>query len=224
MFCQLCTIGNLKSDERDHEAVAQVKAAIRDDIIKRMKLNHLNLSSALVISTAVDPRFKNMTFLSSQLREEVKRIVSCLVEHVKTESTDVNPGNPTTSTIDGPGFGVPEPSKVQQGPPAKRLKTEESAWDMLLGPQEDNGDEEADELTAYWLERCAARDKDPPEWWSVNQKKYPHIASLASKYLCIPATSTTSERVFSTAGNIVSKRRSNLSAKHVDMLVFMNKN
>ena len=81
-----------------------------------------------------------------------------------------------------------------------------------------------DELAVYWLERCAARDNDPLQWWTVNQKKYPGIAALASKYLCIPATSTTSERVFSTAGNIVSKRRSNLSAKYVDMLVFMNKN
>lgn len=215
-------VGNLKYDEHDHETVVQVKAAIRDDIIKRMKLNDLDLSSALVVSTAVDPRFKTMTYMASQLRDESRRILSCFVQHMKSESTDIDPRNPTTSTVGG--SAISELSEVEHGTLAKKPKTEESAWDMLLGPEEDNGDDEADELALYWMERCAARDSDPLEWWSRNQKKYPALATLASKYLCIPATSTTSERVFSTAGHIVSKRRSNLSAEHVDMLVFMNKN
>jgi hypothetical protein len=135
-------IGNLKCDEQDPETVAQVKAAIRANIIKRMNLNDLDLSSALVISSAVDPRFKNMTFLSGQQRDETKRILSCLVQHMKCEMTDIDPGNPSSPTTDGSGSAVSELSEVAQGPPAKRPKTEESAWDMLLGPEEDNGDAE----------------------------------------------------------------------------------
>lgn len=48
--------------------------------------------------------------------------------------------------------------------------------------------------------------------------------SCALKYLCIPATSTESERMFSKAGLIISDRRSCLKAKTVDMLLFINKN
>lgn len=67
-------IGNLKYDEHDHETVLQIKAAIRDDIIKCMKLNDLDLSSALVISTAVDPQFKTMTYRykASQIRYQTR--------------------------------------------------------------------------------------------------------------------------------------------------------
>ena len=40
------------------------------------------------------------------------------------------------------------------------------------------------------------------EFWKQNQYIYPIMSRLARKNLCIPAASSTSERVFSTAGNI----------------------
>lgn len=59
---------------------------------------------------------------------------------MKSESTDIDPQNPTTSTIGG--SAVSELPEVEQGMLAKRPKYEESAWDMLLGPKEDNSDDE----------------------------------------------------------------------------------
>jgi hypothetical protein len=41
---------------------------------------------------------------------------------------------------------------------------------------------------------------------------------------CIPATSVTSERVFSAAGEILSKKRSRLTPDHLDMLIFLFNN
>ncbi len=40
----------------------------------------------------------------------------------------------------------------------------------------------------------------------------------------IPVTSVPSERVFSTAGDILSAQRACLKAKHVDMIIFLKKN
>ncbi|MBN3270805.1 ZBED1 protein, partial [Polyodon spathula] len=54
--------------------------------------------------------------------------------------------------------------------------------------------------------------------------KYPHLAQLAKKYLCVPGTSVSSERVFSTARNIVNKKRAALDPEQVDRLVFLANN
>ena len=50
------------------------------------------------------------------------------------------------------------------------------------------------------------------------------FSKFAKKYLCVPATSVASERVFSSAGDIVSAQRSCLRSDHVDKLLFLKKN
>ena len=51
------------------------------------------------------------------------------------------------------------------------------------------------------------RKEDPLEWWEKKNKSLLNqLYVLASKYLCIPATSVTSERLFSKVGELVSAR------------------
>ena len=65
---------------------------------------------------------------------------------------------------------------------------------------------------------------DPLAWWKNNAVRFPLLSVLAKKYLCVCATSTASERVFSTAGNVVTSTRNLLKPEKVDMLVFLAKN
>ena len=65
---------------------------------------------------------------------------------------------------------------------------------------------------------------DSLNWWFENKKRYPRLYILSLKYLCIPATSVASERVFSKGGEIVSAKRSCLKPKNVNQLIFLNKN
>ena len=65
---------------------------------------------------------------------------------------------------------------------------------------------------------------DVIEWWRQKEFVFPILSKLARKYLCVPASSVPSERIFSTTGNIVNKKRACLSSENVDMLVFLNKN
>jgi hypothetical protein len=49
-------------------------------------------------------------------------------------------------------------------------------------------------------------------WWHLQRKDMPHLADLALKVLHIPASSTSSERIFSAAGLTATSRRGRLNA------------
>ncbi|KAA0721455.1 hypothetical protein E1301_Tti020347 [Triplophysa tibetana] len=102
--------------------------------------------------------------------------------------------------------------------------------DSLLGSddeEEDRAGEAEDvhtqvrnEVVTHFEEKSLAKEENPLSWWKANNERYPMLARLAKSYLCIPATSTPSEPLFSAAGNIASKKRASLSQEHVDMLTF----
>ena len=72
--------------------------------------------------------------------------------------------------------------------------------------------------------RNKSDDFDLLGWWKDNENHYPYVAKTAKHYLCIPATSVTSERAFSTANNIVTKTRNCLDPKNVEILTFLKNN
>ncbi|KAL3066090.1 hypothetical protein OYC64_016103 [Pagothenia borchgrevinki] len=80
------------------------------------------------------------------------------------------------------------------------------------------------EVTSYMAANSTSLDSDPLAWWKTNEAKYPHVAMLAKRYLAVSGTSVPSERVFSTAGDIVSASRSALSASNVDKFIYLGKN
>ena len=61
-------------------------------------------------------------------------------------------------------------------------------------------------------------------WWSTHSKLYPNLATLAKQYLCIPASSMESERIWSLAGNILTKNGASLKAENLEMLIFVHHN
>lgn len=67
-------------------------------------------------------------------------------------------------------------------------------------------------------------DANPLKWWKDNEHQYPNVSRLSKHYLSVQATSVASERVFSTAGDIVTAQRAALSPENVDILIFLKKN
>ena len=80
------------------------------------------------------------------------------------------------------------------------------------------------EMRRYLQEKNIPRHDDPLVWWRQHAAHYRHLQQLAKKYLCIPATSVPAERLFSKAGELISKRRSCRKPKNVNMLLFLNNN
>ncbi len=80
------------------------------------------------------------------------------------------------------------------------------------------------EIQVYRSFPAVLSSVDPILWWWQKRDKMPMLASLAKRYLCVQASSTPSERVFSTAGDTVSVERARLLPERVDMLIFLKKN
>ncbi|CAM9651177.1 unnamed protein product, partial [Ascophyllum nodosum] len=59
----------------------------------------------------------------------------------------------------------------------------------------------------------------PLDWWRINAVRFPLLAALARRLLTTPASQAQSERVFSSAGQIVTQTRNRLSSEKVELLV-----
>ena len=154
-----------------------------------------------LLASALDPRFCNLKFLSDELKWEVKlellRLTTSVLE--STQSVEVQPS-------------------------CKKTKT---AFDILLaiGEEEEPSDNNCEaELNQYFAEKVATRETDLLQWWKLNEFRFKTLAKVARSILCVLATSTASERLFSTAGLTVTNLRSCLKPDNVDALVFLYKN
>jgi hypothetical protein len=92
--------------------------------------------------------------------------------------------------------------------------------DILLGET----DILYNEFEQYISEIQINQNLDPCMWWKEHETIYPTIAKVAKNILCIPASYASSERVFSTARNIVTSQRNRLNAENVSTLVFLKQN
>jgi hypothetical protein len=61
-------------------------------------------------------------------------------------------------------------------------------------------------------------------YWRCKTDLYPALSCLARKYLCIPASSVYSERLFSEYGNLYEKKRSRLTPEIAEKVLFLHHN
>ncbi|XP_030075314.1 zinc finger BED domain-containing protein 4 [Microcaecilia unicolor] len=78
------------------------------------------------------------------------------------------------------------------------------------------------QLAAYLKEPCVPRSTNIFGYWHCSQ--FPSLEPAASKYLSAPPTSTASERLFSSAGQLYAERRSTLPDENVEKLLFLSYN
>jgi hypothetical protein len=60
-------------------------------------------------------------------------------------------------------------------------------------------------------------------WWKVHAVRFPYLSRLARRYLAMPATSASVERLFSVSGQVVvTAKRARLDPSTVTLLVFLH--
>ncbi|XP_070409498.1 zinc finger BED domain-containing protein 4-like [Nothobranchius furzeri] len=63
--------------------------------------------------------------------------------------------------------------------------------------------------------------QDPVAWWWSKRDTLPNLSALSNTYLCVPASSTPSERVFSCAGHAISQERCRILPEKANMVIFL---
>ena len=211
-------------------ALAQV---IEADLVRRWQTLIEPMPAVLLMGVYLDPRFKTMTFIEDNvLRENLisraRRLLEEWLEDPQTLLSQEAPSSQTTPSVPAPRnrealerrrmlariFGeatlAASPAVVQSALADSEL---ERYHNKRLCPL-------FEEVTSNRNNR-PQQPTDPLAWWRSHQHKYPRLAKLAKRYLCVGATSVSSERAFSKAGWIVDKRRCSLSDSNVAALVFL---
>lgn len=174
--------------------------------------------NTVIIGSSLDPRFRKLKFLSSE--DSFKVQVKVQMKAVEMEQTQ-----PTNVLLHTSDCMTPVPPKVPVSLIDSLLDSDSSSEEEVKeGEAEELSGKIRQEVLTYFGEKPISKGENPLSWWKTNDAKYPFLARVAKSYLCIPSTSTPAERLFSAAGNIVSKKRASLSPEHVDMLTFLHCN
>ena len=174
-----------------------------------------------MISSMLDPRHKHLGFLTSTQKMAANAKLVELGEAVETGRVAIQQaGGDEEAALSDMDEG-----STNTGVAASQSQ-QVSAVTQLLGEnyttQCKSGIEA--ELQNFLREAPPPLDCTPTDWWKVNGIRFPRLAKLARRYLCITATLVPSERVFSAAALTVTRLRSHLTPEHVNMLIFLNKN
>ena len=80
------------------------------------------------------------------------------------------------------------------------------------------------ELDLFLIEDTIDSECCPLKWWKKHKDEFPRIAKVAKIFLGIPGSQSTSERIFSSAGGIVTEKRTCLASSNVGILGFLHDN
>lgn len=196
----------LVASEDDDALTTEIKAGILSKVLS--KYDNESIQHLMRTTTFLDPRYRGEH--DDKLQETQDR--------VKEEMTSLWQGSIHVRV---------EPEEQEDSArPAKRMSLGTLLGKAKYAPSAPLTTEEraAAEITRYLREDVLDGEEDPLMWWKINEQRLPVMAKLARKYLCVCATSTASERVFSTAGNIVTPSRALLKPDKVHMLIFLAQN
>lgn len=81
-----------------------------------------------------------------------------------------------------------------------------------------------EELNLYKAEQPADLDSNPLAWWKEQKSLYPLMSKLVQKVFSLVATHVRSQWVFSTSGNVITKKHNCLTSEHADQVIFLFEN
>lgn len=208
---------HLVPKENDVEQVAAFKMKVQMSLRKRMEVESNDLAAKpALISSMLDPRHKHLSFLTPTGRLAAKVKLHELVPKLDATSTTV-----TTKEEEHQALVTPD---INQGAMPNQMKSDrKNTMMLLLGDNyscPDATDSEA-QVDYYLRDIAPSLDTNPLDWWRVNAPRFPKLAILARRFLCVPGVSLP---LLSESGQTFATTRTRLEPEHVNMLIFLNRN
>lgn len=182
------------------ESGKKILLCVKGSVDKR--LSPYENRTPVVLATILDPRFKKKGFKTS---DEEKRAVQWLEKAYASHLSKERLAEETQQPIPSTSSGTPDDLLGFLDVPDVSTPLSNSLIDVR-----------------QYLEKPVIDRKECPiTYWRYNNNKLKELAML---YLCIPASSVPSERIFSKAGQILTERRNRLKEKRLNELLFIKQN
>ncbi|XP_062292961.1 E3 SUMO-protein ligase ZBED1-like [Scomber scombrus] len=204
----------MKDTLKEKDTDVKLTADIKRTILEQLDNRYDNDKTIQLMRTAslLDPRYKARHMSAADLD-----YIRCQLEDEMVLFWKRDTPRPPVRVTDEEDAGTTQPTKKKKTL-GSLLGTVKPA--VVATPEQ----RAHAEMANYLQEEVADGETNALEWWRRNENRFPFMAKMAQKYLCIPATSTPSERIFSKAGNVVTRYRSLLKPDKVNMLVFLSNN
>jgi hypothetical protein len=174
-------------------------------MLEKVKLNLYNAmelywneeKEEVLILALLDPRIKSLTFIDKEeIRNKAKDLLKNKYDQLKVLTT------------------------IHQTPVFSAIPSKQSSLFSIF-KQNFSHDEE---ITVYFSLPDLDFNFDPFTWWRDHKEQFPILSKLARIYLPAPATSTPNERLFSSAGNLLTAKRTRLNPELFNRLMFLKQN
>lgn len=189
-----------KADLLDDEILTHIKYVVEQKMKSKIKIEDL-----YKIAVFFDPRMKQLKILEQS-------DVALIINQIKSQCTSLLNSDESDDSI----------NTVQANPIKKRRKSKEIT-DFSQYYDSSSDDSNEDEVDQY-MKSKVPKDKnlDILMWWRDHRLEFPKLALLCAYYLAIPASSASSEREFSVAGQTISERRTGLKPETVDSILVLH--
>ena len=205
----------LTTEEGD-EGIMRMKRGMLKSLQDRYQDVEQNPLCAL--ASALDPRFKLKVFSSASSASHARMLLTTQCEQILLSYTQQN------QTL---------PKRLRTDFDSNTQASSSTLWnifdDMMDDPESDSNDVRgytAEVMVEMYLKEPIINRKchiDPLNYWKEKKMVWNGLAIMASKYLSIPPSSASSERLFSSAADIISQERNRLNPDRAEMLLFLKK-
>jgi hypothetical protein len=181
-----------------------------------LRLNSQFIRPASLVATYLDPRTKRLRTLPVGVRTMARAYTrDCALHEAQLASAGNDPAEVVPAPVPAPAApdALPSPSWHDFGPDADGDEFKEGECPVTVEMRKYANEQPLDLGPAG--NYAPDMSVDPLDWWKQHQHSYPKLARVARKFLGIPASAASSERMFSYTGNRVSGAKANLSDRNL---------